>query len=198
MIDRSIRADHLISEFNFGFRSIGLSSIHDGCSEYNTSQTVNERAQFQSRIQEITEKRLRKFSALVTDLQMSNIARPDKYEEALQAKEGAKESITTAKLEQPRQIIEVQTKLRQAETQAQISIDLAKSKAKIVFTKARAEAQAILEAYKVETVIYSSIMKQQNLTIEGLLSYLSVRVVSETENTVYTGLEPPARTKYTH
>lgn len=179
-------------------RSIGLYAIHDGCSEYNTSQTVNERAEFQSRIQEIMEQRLGNVSAVVTDLQVSNIGRPLKYEEALTAKEGAKESITTAILEQPRQIIEVKTKLRQAETQAEITVDLAKSKAKIALTKAKAQAQAILEAYKTEALIYSSIMKQQNLTIEGLLSYISVRVIGETDNTVYTGLDPPAKTKYTH
>lgn len=179
-------------------RSIGLSSIHDGCSEYNTSQTVNQRAEFQSRIQEIMVERLGNVSAVVTDLQLSNIARPVKYEEALQAKEGAKESINSAKLERPRELIEMQTKLRQAETQAQITIETAKSKSKIALTKAKAEAQGIFEAFKAESVIYSSIMKQQNLTVEGLLSYVSVRVVGETGNTVYAGLDQPAKTKYTH
>jgi hypothetical protein len=92
----------------------------------------------------------------------------------------------------------VETKLKQAETQAEITIALAKSKAKIAETKAKAKAEAIMEAYKAEAVVYSSIMKQQNLTIEGLLSYLSVRVVGETDNTVYAGLDAPAKTKYTH
>ena len=177
---------------------MGLYAIHDACSEYNTSQTVNERAEFQSRIQEIMVLRLGDVHAVVTDLQMSNIARPDKYEKALQAKESAKESITTAILERPRQVLEVDTKLKQARTQAEITIALAKSKAKIAITKAKAEAEAIMEAYKAEATIYSSIMKQQNLTIEGLLSYLSVRVVGETDKTVYAGLDAPAKTKYTH
>jgi prohibitin 2 len=179
-------------------RSIGLYAIHDACSEYNTSQTVNERSQFQSRIQEIMVERLGAIHAVVTDLQMSNIERPSKYEQALQAKESAKESITTAQLERPRKLVEVDTKLKKANTQAEITIALAKSKAKIAITKATAQAEAIMEAYRAEATIYSSIMKQQNLTIEGLLSYLSVRVVGETDNTVYAGLEAPAKTKYTH
>ena len=159
---------------------------------------MNERTQFQSRIQEIMVERLEDIHVVVTDLQMSNIARPLRYEQALQAKESAKESITTAELERPRQLVEAETKLKQAETQAEITIALAKSKAKIAETKAKAKAEAIMEAYKAETVVYSSIMKQQNLTIEGLLSYLSVRVVGETDNTVYAGLDAPAKTKYTH
>ena len=159
---------------------------------------MNERTQFQSRIQEIMVERLGVIHAVVTDLQMSNIARPLRYEQALQAKESAKESIVTAQLERPRAIVEVNTKLKQAETQAEITIASAKSKASIAITRAKAEANAIMEAYRAEAIIYSSIMKQQNLTIEGLLSYLSVRVVGETDNTVYAGLDPPAKTKYTH
>lgn len=142
--------------------------------------------------------RLGDVHAVVTDLQMSNIARPAKYEKALQAKESAKESITTAKLLRPKEIVEVDTKLKQARTQAEITIALARSKAKIATTKANAEAKAIIEAYTAEATVYSSIMKQQNLTIEGLLSYLSVRVVGETGQTVYAGLDAPAKTKYTH
>ena len=179
-------------------RSIGLYAIHDACSEYNTSQTVNERSQFQSRIQEIMVQRLGDVHAVVNDLQMSNIERPQRYEEALQAKENAKESILSAKLERPKQIVEVNTKLKEAQTQAEITIALAKSKAKIAITKATAEATAIRKAYEAEATIYSSIMQHQNLTFEGLLSYLSVRVVGDAENTVYTGLDAPAKTKYTH
>ena len=159
---------------------------------------MNERGRFQTRIQDIMVERLGNISTVVTDLQVSQIERPEAYEKALQAKEGAKESITTAKLEQPRQIIEVKTKLRQAETQAEITLTLAKSRANIALTKAKAEAEAIFEAYKAESIIYSDIMKQQNLTVEGLLSYLSVRVVGETESTVYAGLDAPAKTKYTY
>ena len=187
-----------ISENFIYCRSIGLYAIHDACSEYNTSQTVNERTQFQSRIQEIMVERLGDIHAVVTDLQMSNIARPLKYEQSLQAKESAKESITTAILERPRQLVEVDTKLKQARTQSEITIALAKSKSKIAINKAKADAEAIRQAYEAEATVYSSIMNQQNLTVEGLLSYLSVRVVDETDKTVYAGLDAPAKTKYTH
>ena len=183
---------------DFFNRSIGLYAIHNACSEYNTSQSVNERAEFQSRIQEIMVERLGVIHAVVTDLQMSNIARPLRYEQALQAKESAKESILTAQLERPKTLVEVDTKLKRARTQAEITIATAKSKASIAITKAKAQADAIMEAFKAEAVVYSSIMKQQNLTIEGLLSYLSVRVVGETDNTVYAGLDAPAKTKYTY
>ena len=195
--DRSSN-DPLIEILFLFNRSIGLYAIHDACSEYNTSQTVNERSQFQSRIQEIMVQRLGDVHAVVTDLQMSNIERPQKYEEALQAKENAKESILSATLERPRQLVDVNTKLEEARTQADITIALAESKARIARTKAEAEAVAIRKAYEAEAKIYSSVMQQQNLTIEGLLSYLSVRVVGESGNTVYAGLDAPAKTKYTH
>ena len=128
--------------------------------------------------------------------QVSNIKRPSQYEKVIRDKEAAKQNIKIAENERPRVITEAQTKLRESETQAQITIQDAETQARITKTKAQADADAILTAYQTEANTYKTIMEKQNLTIEGLLSYLTTRAIQSAKKPVYVGMDAPAKTKY--
>lgn len=172
--------------------------MHDACSLFNTSQFQIQRSQFQDLVYTLMSKRLDTVSAEITDLQVSNIERPKSYETVVRNKESAKENIKIAKNERPRQLIEAKSLREEAVTQAQITVEQAKSGGRIILSKADAEAASIMAAYEAEAEAYANIMTSQKLSVDGLLSYLGVRAIAETNNTVNVGLPAPAKTTYTY
>lgn len=176
----------------------GRSALHEACSFFKTSQFQAERAIFQEKVREQIIKRYKELEADVTDLQVSNIARPSEYESAIRSKERAREDIQVANSERPRLLTEAQTKKREAETQAKIIVDKAESDARILANKAQTEAQAIIAQYEKEAESYKKIVDAMglNFTIDGFISYLGVRVIADAKNSVYIGLDSPAKTVY--
>ena len=133
-------------------------------------------------------KRFTEVNADITDLQVSNIKRPAEYETVVRNKESAKENINIAKNERPRALIEAETKKEEAVTQGRISVQTARRR-----LKAEAEAASILAALKAEAEAYANIIRSQDLSVDGLLSYLGVRVLAENNNTVSIGFPAPAK-----
>lgn len=138
--------------------------------------------------------RFTEVNADITDLQVSNIKRPTEYETVVRNKESAKENINIAKNERPRALIEANTKKEEAVTQGRINVQTARSDSKVIRSKSEAEASSILAALKAEAEAYANIMRSQGLSVDGLLSYLGVRVLAENDNTVNIGFPAPAKT----
>ena len=66
-----------------------------------------------------------------------------------------------------------------------------------MITKAIADAEGIKNAYETEAKTYSIIMTDQNLSAEGLLSYLSIRAIQKSSsNSLYLSLDAPAKTSF--
>lgn len=141
------------------------------------------------------EKRFTSVNADITDLQVSNIKRPSEYETVVRNKESAKENIEIARNQRPRALIEANTAKEEAVTQGLINVQKATSDSKVILSKAEAEASSILAALEAEAEAeaYASIMRSQGLTVDGLLSYLGVRVLADNKNTVNIGFPPPAK-----
>lgn len=171
-------------------------AVHETCSLYNTTEFQAIREEFQQMVRQNVRERLALINCTVSDLQVSNIARPSEYEDAVKSKEAARENIQVAETERPRQITQANTVLREAETQAVIDINRATTDARISKNAALAQAEAILAQYQQETQAFANIVVQQNLTTDGLLAYLGVRVVSQAANPVYAGIDAPAKTSY--
>lgn len=179
-------------------RYLAKSSIFDACSRFNTSQFQSQRATFQESILTTMAKRFSDVSADLTDLQVSNIQRPSSYEKVVRDKEAAKENIAIASNERPRKLVQAKSQKEDAIKNGQIAEQTAGSKAKILLSKANAEVSSILARYDAEATAFANLMKEQSLTVEGLLSYLSTRVLAERNSTLSVGFDAPARTKYTY
>jgi len=171
--------------------------IHDTCSLFNVTQFQSERTRFQSSIRDTLHTRLEKdLSTSVRDVQVSDIKRPYEYETIVRDKESAKINIKVATQERPRILTAAGTKKKEAETQANITLDVAKTNARIAVAKAEAQAKAILNAYETEAQTYKEIMNNQGLTAEGLLAYLTTRAIEGANSDVNVNLDAPAKTTY--
>lgn len=175
------------------YRFLARASIHDSCSKFNTSEFQTRRSFFQEFVYTTMLKRFTEVNADITDLQVSNIKRPAEYETVVRNKESAKENINIAKNERPRALIEAETKKEEAVTQGRISVQTANSDSRVILSKAEAEAASILAALKAEAEAYANIIRSQDLSVDGLLSYLGVRVLAENNNTVSIGFPAPAK-----
>ncbi|XP_057305170.1 uncharacterized protein LOC130642109 [Hydractinia symbiolongicarpus] len=171
--------------------------IHNTCSEFNVTEFQTSRVEFQNKILSSLQARLLSdFKTTVRDVQVSNIKRPSAYEKVVRDKEAAKQNIAVAEQERPRILTAANTKLKEAQTQANITLNKAHTDARIAITKANAEAEAIQNAYETEAKTYASIMIVQNLTVNGLLSYLSTRAVQTAKKDVFVNIDAPAKTSF--
>jgi len=180
-------------------KSISESAIHDACSSFNTTQLQAERASFQDLVRKTIGRRFDNAWADVEDLQVQNIMRPASYEKVIRTKEAAKENIKVAENERPRLLVEAKSEKEEAIKQAQITIQRAESEARVLLTKANAEASSIRAAYEAESAAFQELKRESlNNSVEGLLSYLGVRLIAESNNTVNLAIDAPAKTKYTY
>jgi len=135
----------------------------------------------------------------VTDIQVNDVKRPARYEQAIKNKESAREDIEVALNERPQKITEATTELREAETQARIILDRANSEARITLARATANADGIYNEYVKEAETYKMLVSPSGLgfNTEGFLSYLGVRTIADARNHVYVGMKAPAKPSYT-
>lgn len=171
--------------------------IHEQCSIFNVTQFQTSRVQFQENLfQGLRAKLGTMLLTHVRDVQVSNIQRPIEYEKVVIDKESARQNINVAEQERPRILTAANTKMKEAETQAKITLNKAATDARIIITKATAESKGILNSYTTEAATYKSIMDNQNLTIAGVLSYLTTRAIQSVKNPIYVNLDAPAKTSF--
>ncbi|XP_060585158.1 uncharacterized protein LOC132741089 [Ruditapes philippinarum] len=170
----------------------GESALHEACSYFNTSQFQAERGAFQEKVRD---KILEKYAVLycdITDLQVSNIARPSEYESAIRSKERAREDIQKPK-------VLTQGRKRKGRKYYRTNFwERANSDARILKARATAEAEGIIQQYLKESEAYQQILSPDGLgfTVDGFISYMGVRVISSAKNPVYIGLQSPAKSSY--
>ncbi|CAH3016893.1 unnamed protein product [Porites evermanni] len=178
---------------------VGESAIHDACSAFNTSQLQSQRASFQDLVRKTLGRRFGTLWGDVTDLQVQNIKRPDTYEKVIRQKEAAKENIKIAENERPRQVVQAKAEKEEAVTQAKITVQRAESEARVILSKAQAEADSIKAAFDAEAQAFLKLKTDSfNNSVDGLLSYLGVRLIAESNNTVNLAIDAPAKTRYTY
>lgn len=182
--------------YNRVLRHTGASAIHDSCSRFNTSQFQAERGKFQ---EDLTSRLVDKFETLscdVTDLQVNNIERPRAYENAIKAKESAREDIEVARNERPQRLTEAQTIKLEAQTEAEIILNEANSEAKIILKRATADGKGILDQYMKEADSYKELKETNSLDNKGFLAYMGIRAISNAKNPVHIGMKAPAQSSY--
>ncbi len=132
----------------------------------------------------------------LNDLQVNNVQRPSAFETAVKEKEAAKENIRVAENERPRLLIQAETELDQAKKQAEIIKNNANTEAKIIKTRAESEAKALEYEYEKDLEIYKQVKQSQNLDNDALISYMTVRAISNSKNEINMALKSPAKTSY--
>jgi hypothetical protein len=65
-----------------------------------------------------------------------------------------------------------------------------------MFSRATADAKAILNEYKKEAESYKNLKEANGLDNAGFLAYMGIRAISNAKNPVQVGMDAPAKTSY--
>ncbi|XP_052831594.1 uncharacterized protein LOC106879019 [Octopus bimaculoides] len=124
---------------------------------------------------------------------VNNIRRPKPYEKAIREKERAREDILVAKQERPKQLIEAETKMKEAIAVSNITLEKARSRARIKKKQAEAEASAIIIQYQKEAESLQNVLSSEglNYTNEGFLQYMAIRIISSLNSPLHVGMNLP-------
>jgi len=129
-------------------------------------------------------------NAVAISLQLKNVDLPEAYYNAVAEKQAAEEDIALAIAQRQQETTKANTELLKAKEEARKIEDTANNEAEVLLTEARLKAEETLYSFQKEAEALVEVKNQLNLTTEGVLAYLSNRLLSEATNLKVTTGEP--------
>lgn len=176
----------------------GLSAVHHTCSDFQVSEFQNKRGVIQSTMESNLRKKLEGdeetgevgVNAVAVSLQLTYVHLPERYNTAVAEKQAAEEDIELAIAQRTQETTKANTELLKAKEEARKILDTAHNEAEVLLTEARLKAEETLYSFQKEAEALVQVRDSLNLTAEGMLAYLSNRLLSEASNLTVTTAEP--------
>lgn len=176
----------------------GISAIHHSCAEYFISEFQNKRGAIQNTMEDNLKLKLQGnpdtseegVEAVVVALQLTYIGLPNEYKAAVAEKQTAEEDIALAIAQRNQETTKADTELLRAKEEARKVKDTANNEAEVLLTEARLKAQETLFSFQKEAEALVEVRNALNLTTEGVLAYLSNRLLAEAGTLRVTTGEP--------
>ncbi len=129
-------------------------------------------------------------NAVAVSLQLAYIHLPERYNTAVAEKQAAEEDIALAIAQRKQETTKANTNLLKAEEEARKIKDTANNEAEVLLTEARLQAEETLYSFQKEAEAIVQVKRELNLTTEGVLAYLSNRLLAEANHLKVTTGEP--------
>lgn len=176
----------------------GLSAIHHSCSEFYVTEFQNKRGLIQSKMEDNLRLKLEGnettdeegVNAVAVSLQLTYIELPNAYNTAVAEKQAAEEDISLAIAQRKQETTKANTNLLKAKEEARKIRDTAQNEAEVLLTEARLKAEETLFSFQKEAEALVEVKNRLNLTTEGVLAYLSNKMLAEADNLTVTTGEP--------
>jgi len=176
----------------------GLSAVHHSCSEFVISEFQNKRGIIQSRMEDNLKLKLQGnetsgeegVNAVAVSLQLVYIDLPEEYNRAVREKQAAEEDIALAVAQRTQETTIANTALLKAGEEARKIEDTANNEAEVLLTEARLKAEETLYSFQKEAEALVEVKEKLDLTTEGVLAYLSNRLLLEASTLKVTTAEP--------
>lgn len=174
----------------------GLSSVHHSCAEFSITEFQNKRGVIQQAMHDNLKLKLEGneetgeagVNAVAVSLQLTFVELPFAYKRAVEEKQAAEEDIALAIAQRKQETTKANTELLQAKEEARKIRDTANNEAEVLLTEARLKAEETLYSFEKEAEALVQVKETLNLTTEGVLAYLSNKLLAEAGNlTVHTG-----------
>ena len=196
-VQRIIEEYRDFETYSASVHDVSLQTIYDVCTEYNVTELQTLRIEFQKKILDSLVERLeRGYTTNVRDVQIRHVRRPAGFEDVIRGKEAARQKIEIARLERERILSSAQSAARVAEAQANLTLAKAELEANLTLLTADTHGRAIYDVYTTESDMYRDVMVNLNLTVAGVVSYLSTRMVQYSEKPIFINMDSPAYTNY--
>lgn len=173
------------------------SGLRNACAMHTAQEYQTQRGQVQTDMFDQLKLRLDNgnMRANILDLQLTQVDRPASYEEAVDAKESAKNHIAQVTNARAQAITLAETELLKIQIDANKTLNTAQTQKSITEKNAAAEAAIVYGRYVSQAQTYYTVRSNRSMTSEGLLAYISTRLIDELGN-MTVGLEAPATMSY--
>lgn len=176
----------------------GLSAIHHSCSEFMVLEFQNKRGIIQQSMMDNLKVKLEGnetsgqegVHAVAVSLQLVYVQLPEEYNDAVASKQAAEEDIALATAQRKQETTKANTDLLKAKEEARKIKDTANNEAELLLTEARLKAEETLYSLQKEAEALVEVKEKLNLTTEGVLAYLSNKLLAEANNLTVTTREP--------
>jgi regulator of protease activity HflC (stomatin/prohibitin superfamily) len=129
-------------------------------------------------------------NAVAVSLQLTYVHLPERYNTAVAEKQAAEEDIQLAVAQRTQETTKANTEYLKAKEEARKILDTANNEATVLLTEARLKAEETLYSFQKEAEALVEVRDALNLTAEGMLAYLSNKLLSEASNLTVTTAEP--------
>lgn len=153
------------------------SAVHQTCSEFQISDYQNSRPIIQSRLSDNLGVFLKSVNASALAAQLTNVAVPTVWNEAVFAKQRSESDISLANNQRSQILYLAQNNVSLADQDATITIQNAKSVVRIIEINAQQQALAIQAQYDKFTTVCQSLIKTLKISPMGLVTLLRNRVI---------------------
>ncbi|MCH9690321.1 MAG: hypothetical protein K0U10_06690, partial [Gammaproteobacteria bacterium] len=158
--------------------SLSESVIRNTCSQFNADDYQVSREEISSRMEELVEHKSEYLYADVVELQLQDITRPTKYEEAVQDIESVRTDITKSKNERDQALVEANTKLELAQQQANQILYSASVQSKTIQVDAENKAKSTISLYTEKASVLNGYIQSNGLSSVQLIELVKNSILN--------------------
>ena len=166
------------SNYNYIFQNIAVHTLTEEATKYTAYNFFMDRGKikddFQMELNEIFEQLC--YSSIVF-LQLRSVDLPSLFEESIQESEVKKQDILRAKAEQNKIMIEVDTKIKAAEYQKDVIINMAEGEAEAIYKQNKADVESLMKMQETQVNVYKNLKNTLGLDNTKLLNLMKSKLI---------------------
>ena len=166
------------SNYNYIFQNIAVHTLTEEATKYTAYNFFMDRGKikddFQKELNEIFEQLC--YSTIVF-LQLRSVDLPSLFEESIQESEVKKQDILRAKAEQNKIMIEVDTKIKAAEYQKDVVINMAEGEAEAIYKQNKADVESLVKMQETQVNVYKNLKNTLGLDNGKLLNLMKSKLI---------------------
>jgi len=166
------------SNYNYIFQNIAVHTLTEEATKYTAYNFFMDRGKikddFQNELNEIFQQLC--YSTIVF-LQLRSVDLPSLFEESIQESEVKKQDILRAKAEQNKIMIEVDTKIKAAEYQKDVVINMAEGEAEAIYKQNKADVESLMKMQETQVNVYKNLKNTLGLDNSKLLNLMKSKLI---------------------
>ena len=166
------------SNYNYIFQNIAVHTLTEEATKYTAYNFFMDRGKikddFQNELNEIFQQLC--YSTIVF-LQLRSVDLPSLFEESIQESEVKKQDILRAKAEQNKIMIEVDTKIKAAEYQKDVVINMAEGEAEAIYKQNKADVESLMKMQETQVNVYKNLKNTLGLDNNKLLNLMKSKLI---------------------
>lgn len=177
------------NNYNKVFQNIAVHILTEEATKYTAYNFFMDRGKIKDDFQLELDKKFNEICyATIQFLQLRSVDLPNLFEESIQESEVKKQDIEKAKAEQNKVKIEMDTKIKAAEFQKNVVINVAEGEAEAIFKQNQADVESLVKTQETQIMVYKNLKNTLGLDNKKLLELIKSKMIKDYSNKEENGL----------